>query len=437
MNNIIKTIILPLWLLTANNIIAQDSLNSALLDATWENNLDKTKELISLGADVNTRSYDQATPLHFACANNNIEMVKLLVYKSASLNAKDSRQKTPLHICAEFGLDSIAEFLILSKADIKPKNKEGKDALYICIEKGNYVFADMMMFYGANPYTLANDSTGLIHAAVESGNLDLLIMLLDKNLNPNKEDIYDRNPLYYAFLLDDTTMVKVLLDYGAKFTEKDGIIKKSIEYSRLSMLNFILKDSTFMSGVEHKNLYNEAVRRDNKEVINLLKTAGIKGNWKPIVPGICFESNTFLNFKDHSAGFSIGVREMKSNIFLNAGYSHRLWPKRVLMTYNDMQLQLKERRGIAYFSLSKGIRLIHSQEKSLFLQTGIMEYYTWGKYDGMSTRIDGRWNMSPLLGLQYHYYYFTLSAQYVRFDFSNNLPSTYILIKCGWTIPFE
>ncbi|PLW92570.1 MAG: hypothetical protein C0592_10155 [Marinilabiliales bacterium] len=441
MNYIIKTIILPLWLLSAQNIFAQDSLNSALLDAAWSNNLDQVKSCLSLGANVNTRSWDDATPLHFACANNNLEMVRLFVYKSAATDVKDSKGKTPLHLCAEYGLDSIAEFLILSKAPIHTKNKIGKDALYISVEKGNYLFADMMLFYGANPNTLADDSSGLVQAAVESANIDLLKLLLERGVNANQTDIYNRTPMYYALVLDDTLMVKTLQQYGGKFNNKTNdqaeMIKYAISYSRLNMLRFLMRDSTLKDDKEISKMYDEAVRIDHKEVIDLFTASGVKRTWKPIVQGLTFEANLFANFRDHSTGISTGLREMKTNIFIHAGYTHRLWPKKILLPYNDYTLQLRERRGTSYFSISKGFRLVHKGENSLFLHAGAMEYYTWGKYDGMSMRINGSWQLSPLIALQYIYGFFTVSVQYAHLDFSNNLPTTYFLFKCGWTLPFE
>lgn len=441
MNTANKTIIISIWLLLVQNVFAQDSLNSALLDAAWENNFDKVKLLVSQGADVNTRSYDNATPLHFAVSNNNIDMVKLLVYKSANINAKDYKQKTPLHLCAEYGLDSIAEFMILSKAKLDLKNNKGKDALYLSVEKGNYLFADMMMFYGADPKTIAYDSSNLVHAAVESSNLDLLILVLERGADPNQTDINDRTPMYYAFLMDDTIMIRTLEEHGGKFNKngniKSEITKNAIEYSRMNMIKYLMQDSTLWVDKEINGMYNEAIRQDHKEVINLFKEAGIKRTWAPVFQGLTFESNLFYSFKDHSMGVSSGLREMKSNIFLNIGYTHRLWPKRVQISYHEMELQLWERRGTSYISLSKGFRVVHSRQNSLFFHAGAMEYYTWGKYDGMSMSIDETWSFSPVIGVQYIYSPFTVSAQYTKLDFSNNLPTTYLLIKCGWSIPFK
>lgn len=441
MSHVSKTIILPLWLLFAHNIFAQDSLNMALLDAAWENNLDQVKICLNLGADVNTKTWDKITPLHYACANNNLDMVKLFVYKNANTDAKDLKGKTPLHICAEYGLDSIAEFLIHSKAPIHTKDENGKDALYISVEKGNYLFADMLLFYGANALTLANDSSGLVQAAVESANLDILILVLDKGAYVNQTDIYNHTPMYYAMLYDDTLMVKTLESYGGTFTENSSdkmeMLKYSIIYNRQNMLKYLMRDSILKESNKINSIYDEAIRIDHKKVIDHFKTYGVKKTWKPIVRGITFEANFYANFKDHSAGFSTGIREMKSNIFINVGYTHRLWPKRILLPFGDYLLQLRERRSTVFISLNKGVRLVHSKQNSLFLVAGAMEYYTWGKYDGMSLQINKNWQLSPLFGIQYIYNYFNVSIQYAKLDFSNNLPSTYFLIKCGWTLPFK
>ena len=442
MNYTVKTIITLIWLLLVKIVFSQDSLNNALLDASWENDINKVKELVYKGADVNTKTYDNTSPLHFACANNNMEMVKIFIFKGAELDAFDYNKKTALILCAELGLDSIGEFLILNGADINKKNKKGKDALYTSTENGYYLFSDLLMYYGADVQAKAKDSSGLVHAAIKSDNLELLELILSNNVNPNLENTLGKTPMYYAFIKDDTLAVKILKKFGGKFNNKEenkkDFIKLAIQYSRLNMINFLLQDSSLLEDKDMSIIYDEAIRNDHKEIIEILEKMGIKRSWKPILQGIKFEANTFINFKDHSSGFSIGSREMKTNIFLNAGYTHRLWPKRVLIQYNNTEmLQLWERRGNVYFSLSKSFRLVHRKGRSLMLEAGIMEYYTWGRYDGMNLDPYQGWRMSPVISVLFIDNYFSLSIQYANLDFSNNLPKAYILIKCGWTIPFS
>ena len=52
--------------------------------------------LIAKGAEVNTKSDSESTPLHFAALNGRKEIVELLLANGADVNAKDGEGKTPL-----------------------------------------------------------------------------------------------------------------------------------------------------------------------------------------------------------------------------------------------------------------------------------------------------------------------------------------------------
>ncbi len=436
-----RVIFLTFLLIFSQNLFAQDSLNNALLEASWENNLAKVKELIASGADVNAKSYEGAAPLHFACIHNNLKMLQTLIDHNADLNIQDQHKKTPLILCAEFGLDTLAEELILHDANTNLKNISGKDALYIATENGDFIFTDMLLYYGANPRTFSNDSSGLTHAAVQSGNTDVLHLVLENKVSPNRLNIYGNTPMHYAFLQNYTNMIKILMEYGGVYrsgsAKNKDMLHLSLHRSNISMVHFLIRNDYTSSFKPLENYYNDAIRQDHKDIIQIFKQKNIKRNLKPVVQGISIESNLFANLKDHSFGISAGIREMKSNIFVHIGYTHRLWAKRVLYTYFNKKLQLWERRGNTYISLSKGIRLMHKDQKSLFFQIGGMAFYTWGKYNGMSKRIKASANITPTAGLQYIINQFSLSMSYSYLNYSNNLPKTFMLLRCGWTIPFK
>ena len=136
-----------------NNII--DKGGKTPLHYAAENNSKKIGEvLISKGADINAKEdiiylnilmlflingiYNKwrklnkknDTPLHEATENNSKEMLELLISKGADINAKtydnknlfeDPGGKTPLHYAAENNSKEIGELLISKGADINAK----------------------------------------------------------------------------------------------------------------------------------------------------------------------------------------------------------------------------------------------------------------------------------------------------------------------------
>jgi ankyrin repeat protein len=94
------------------------------------------KLLIAQGADVNAKTNEGRTPLHYTVLPYyQTQMAKLLIAKGADINAKDNQGSTPLHWVAKYrwggsGRKQMAELLIAQGADVNAKDKEGKTPLH-------------------------------------------------------------------------------------------------------------------------------------------------------------------------------------------------------------------------------------------------------------------------------------------------------------------
>ncbi|MEK6734860.1 MAG: DUF3431 domain-containing protein, partial [Pseudomonadota bacterium] len=93
-------------------------LNSQLFDNSFYGNNDAIIELLSKGADINSRHTDLlATPLYAATKNNQLATVKLLHKNKADINIPASNGASPLYIAATNNYPEITQFLIDSGAD--------------------------------------------------------------------------------------------------------------------------------------------------------------------------------------------------------------------------------------------------------------------------------------------------------------------------------
>ncbi len=76
-------------------------LNIDLLSATIKNKLEKVKQYLEKGADINVidaNNNNNNTPLHYTVKNNNEEIVKLLLQRGAKVNIRNDKGETPLNL---------------------------------------------------------------------------------------------------------------------------------------------------------------------------------------------------------------------------------------------------------------------------------------------------------------------------------------------------
>ncbi|KAL1924562.1 uncharacterized protein VTP21DRAFT_4216 [Calcarisporiella thermophila] len=101
--------------------------------AAGDGKLDRVKELLDSGIDVNAEDDFGYTPLQAAVSYNHYELVKFLIERGADVNQRDHCGDTPLYVAEE---KEMAEMLLEFGADPTVKNSEGKTAAVVAFEEG-------------------------------------------------------------------------------------------------------------------------------------------------------------------------------------------------------------------------------------------------------------------------------------------------------------
>jgi ankyrin repeat protein len=107
-------------------------------------------ELLRNGADVNTRNYDKATPLHVAARTGNTTLVLLLFAQGCNLHAENMHGSTALHNAAREGSKSIVSFLIAHGCLINQLTDDGDTPLHQAVRKNNPENVRVLILAGAD-----------------------------------------------------------------------------------------------------------------------------------------------------------------------------------------------------------------------------------------------------------------------------------------------
>jgi ankyrin repeat protein len=103
--------------------------------------LERIRNLVSLGADVNFKNTIGLTPLSLASSICSTELVKLLLDSGAFVNSRDIQGKSPLHyiVEAKFGAASevleIVSLFVQCGADVNSRDSSGYTPLYRAVSK--------------------------------------------------------------------------------------------------------------------------------------------------------------------------------------------------------------------------------------------------------------------------------------------------------------
>jgi len=190
--------------------------------AVEKRRLDIVKALINGGADLNTPSSFNDTPLHIAVKEGKLDIVNALIEKGANLDLQDQQGNTPLHLAAKSGNLGIVKALIDGGADLNVvsnalygtplhiavrRNKEGDSNIVKALIKG-----------GANLNLQDWQSNTPLHLAAINGNLEVFDALIKGRANLNVQNERGDTPLHLAAKSGNLRIVESLINKGAADT---------------------------------------------------------------------------------------------------------------------------------------------------------------------------------------------------------------------------
>jgi ankyrin repeat protein len=204
-------------------------LSKELYEAAYRCSVEDVRRLLEVGADVNWRTADGLTSLHFAAKAGCVDVVDLLIKTGTDVNARDDFGWTPLHYAAFKGSVEIIRRLIASGADVNAEENEyGYTPLHVALVMSKEETVLELIRAGADVTKVTKRGLTPLHLAVQKCYVSAVEELLKRGAPVNAVDVKGNTPLHYAAECCKygvrKKMMSLLLDFGAdvKMRNKNG-----------------------------------------------------------------------------------------------------------------------------------------------------------------------------------------------------------------------
>lgn len=276
--------------------------------------------LLANGADVDCKTCDKLTPLHYAACLENIEMCHLLLDFDALVNSNRCCQGNPLyHVCGKsearvlltstegyyydefhdeyqdyfkkshnveptFNME-IMKLLLNNGAKTGNKGSNGKSAVHEACAAGRLKELKLLVKYGAYLEDDDMDGNFLLHNAAKGNNVKLIDFLLENGLKIDVKNSIGETPLMLAVKEENIQLeiIEYLVDRGAnvnQVTERTSVLLTAVNEGSIDVVECLLELGANFSkiyDVEEGNVYSYKLRfLDTRKL--LVALIALKGN---------------------------------------------------------------------------------------------------------------------------------------------------------------
>ena len=315
----------------------QVDLNNYLLLASSSGSTVAIGWLLKKGAEIETKTAENATPLMLAVSNNHTEAVKLLLQYHPDLNVMTDFSETPLIAAAKNGNMEIAEALIRDSAKINLADNHGAAPIHYSAIYGYFYFTDMLLYYNADKDLKSEDGTTPLMAAIWSGYADIADLLIQYKANCEEKDNQGFTPLMIACQVGDTVIIHFLLNQHPDLYQinkyKYDALDIAIRSNNTDAAEYLLNNGYKWEKRKPGTLdpYSVSLKFGRSEVYRSLEERKIPNQQKRGFDRITVSASGLLTTHDHFFGSNLALKDPKLKGGISAGVDFKTAYSKVLM----------------------------------------------------------------------------------------------------------
>ena len=237
---------------------------TALFYAVEENNKEMQESLIDKGAKIN---------IDVAVTMGDIERTKELIRNGIDLNTPISGYQTLLTLAVHFGQIEIAQLLIDNGIDVNKGFLEHQYPIVQAIETNNDDMLKMLLKNGA---AINIKATTALHIASRIGLENIAKILIDNGANVNEKDSSGKTPLREACYYGDKETIRLFLEHGADISYEESIyriLKEPVDNGNTEVVELLLENGA-KELLEYKDtkygLVEMAIKNGYTDIVELL-----------------------------------------------------------------------------------------------------------------------------------------------------------------------
>jgi len=228
----------------AGSLLAADSVRPSLIDAVKNGDKVAVRALIQKKVDVNATDADGSTALLWASYRDDLESTDLLIRAGAKVNAATDLGVTPLWPAGENGNLALVRRLLDAGANPNAALLAGETPLMVAARSGYPAVVDLLLAKGANPNAHGTRGQTALMWAVSQKHPEVVKVLLARRADIQlKSDVWSEvmavpphgylpynkaiphggeTALMFAARVGDLTSAKLLVTAGANVNDADA-----------------------------------------------------------------------------------------------------------------------------------------------------------------------------------------------------------------------